>query len=49
MALGAYMAVRPGGSVGGGVLIGLMGLLMALGCAGVTGAVHFGAGRRIRA
>lgn len=40
VALGAYMAVRPGGSVGGGVLIGLMGLLMALGCAGVTGAVH---------
>ena len=41
VALGAYMAdSRPGGSVGGGVLIGLMGLLMALGCAGVTGAVH---------
>lgn len=40
VALGAYMAVRPDGSVGGGVLIGLMGLLMALGAAGVTGAVR---------
>lgn len=40
VALGAYMAVRPGGSIGGGVLIGIMGLALALGCAGAAGAVR---------
>lgn len=38
--LGAYMCVRPGGSPGGGVLVGLIGVALALGCAGIAGEVR---------
>ena len=40
VALGAYLGVRPGGSVGGGVLIGLIGLALAMCCTGIAGSVR---------
>ena len=40
VALGAYLGVRPGGSVGGGVLIGLIGFAFSMCCAGIMGSVR---------